>query len=55
MEPMEQDYNKKVDDNKNIRVYIVKSKQIIITITNLISINGKLLIMLTKMILLKDK
>lgn len=52
---MKQNNYKKVNDNKNIEILVVKSKKITITIISIILISRKLLIIWTKMILLENK
>lgn len=53
VEPIEQSGYKEVDDD-DVKVSVVMSKKIIITIANVVPAGRKLLITSTKMILLED-
>ena len=53
-EPIKQSGNKKVYDNKDVRVITVRGRKITITIANIIFVGGKLLKASTKVILLED-
>ena len=53
-EPIKQNCSKKVDEDKDIRVLVVKSKKISTTIASAIFASGKLLTASTKVTLLED-
>lgn len=49
--PIDQNGSKKIDDNKNIKIPVLKGRKIIITTANTISVCRKLLTALTTVIL----
>lgn len=52
---MEEIGSKEVDNNKDIRVSAIRGKKIITTTASTISVGGKLLMVSTKIILLKGR